>query len=332
MASHAASGSRIRIQPISDAQQDEVIRKRVQIDEVKLRRLVKKLTSVLAAQETEALSIAQISFSEELEVLQRTLSRLTSVAHATSEVEIHSYRRELSDIEEQHNTTTSRIEMLKRRLEEVKLERKNKLEYDVVAAEIVQLPTRSELAESLAKLAEQLEQVHAENAKYASMSKTAAERMSSVADSISTLQNDIGYEVGERERREVERGDGEADAEPTDLSSRTGEPEEGEETEQRHSSTPTGSGSRTPRLAALESDPPVIALNPSAPVFQPNPASTTSTSTPRRSRPKRGSSALNGSDEEGELQDTSGRKTSANNTPLKNSNDDTPRKRQRHQE
>lgn len=314
--------------------QDDALRQRLDISEVRLDRIVSRFSTLLRSEDVESHSCQQLLFLEDLKAMRHYCRKLQSVARSTCEVEIRSYQREFSDIEEQRGLTKTHIETLKRRLEEVKVERKNKLEYDIVAAEIIQLPTRADLVESLDKLTEQLQQVQAENAKYASMSRSAAERMSDLAGSIDALHADIGYEVGERERREVERVDGEADIDTAEAApSRAGDREEGEEREHRSSATPIETRSLTPRTTTLDGDPSSSALNASAPVFRPSTSSATAASTPRSPRPKRDSTALAGSDEEGELQDTSVAKASTNNSPSKNnSNDDTPRKRKRYEE
>ncbi len=182
MASSAASGSRASIQPLSSEQQEAVIKSRMQVDERTLRRVVKKLTLLLSSTDAEVVAASRLSFQSELEAFRLQLARLSSIARNTSEVEISSYTHELSEIESEQEATQARIHALKRRLDEVRRERKNKLEYDVVAGEIVKLPTRAELDESLARLREQLDQVRAEREKYTHMSHDAAQRMRGVID------------------------------------------------------------------------------------------------------------------------------------------------------
>lgn len=344
MASSAASGSRASIQPLSSEQQEAVIKSRMQVDERTLRRVVKKLTLLLSSTDAEVVAASRLSFQSELEAFRLQLARLSSIARNTSEVEISSYTHELSEIESEQEATQARIHALKRRLDEVRRERKNKLEYDVVAGEIVKLPTRAELDESLARLREQLDQVRAEREKYTHMSHDAAQRMRGVIDGLEALRNDVGYEVGERERREVERADGDADGEAGDAGAagddgselgrgkRAGkdrdEPEEGEDDEREEgeqSAAVSRSGSSTPRrtLGDDEARPAAgsaATLNASAPAFRPG-----GTGTGR----KRDSAAVAGSDEEGELDDGSSAGATA---AAAASNSNTPRKRQRTEE
>lgn len=320
MASSSASGSR-QLQPLNAEQQELIIKQRMQVDERSLRRLVKKLTLLLSAADPESVSSARLSFKADLEAYRLQLLRLSSIAHSTCPIETQSYTDELQEIEQEQAQTQERIYALKRKLEDVRRERKNKLEYDVVAGEIVKLPTREELEGALERLREGLEGVKGEREKYKSMSQGAVERLREVIGGLEGLRNDVGYEVGERERREVERADGDADGE-TALAGAEGdgalesgrraskeEPEEGEEAEEGEDVN--RSGSSTPRLAGAG------LLNPSAPTFRPSTVAAAGEGS-GAGRRKRDSSAVAGSDEEGEVGgDAAG------------SNSNTPRKRQR---
>lgn len=347
-----ASSSRTAIQPLTSEQQEAVIKQRMQVDERSLRRLVKKLTLLLSSKDLESVSSSRLSFKADLESFRLQLLRLSSIAHGTCQVEIQSYASELSEIELEQQATQQRIDALKQKLQDVRRERKNKLEYDVVAGDIVKLPTRKELEESLGRLSEQLAGVSAEREKYADMSREGAGRTGEAIRVLDALRNDVGYEVGERERREVERADGDADGETGDGTAAAGsngnlddgsesgsaarkgrkgedETEEGEEEEGEQGQAASRSGSSTPRrpIAVERDDAAVPSLNPSAPTFRPSstaaavPASSSTSSTRR----KRDSTAVTASDEEGELADGSSSSAAA-------SNSNTPRKRQRTEE
>ncbi|PWZ00868.1 hypothetical protein BCV70DRAFT_199235 [Testicularia cyperi] len=380
MASNAASGSRTPIQALSGEQQEAIIKQRMQVDERSMRRLVKKFTALLGARDPELLSLARLSFQADLSALQIQLSRLTSIARNTSTVEIHSYTSELAAIELDQTHTRTRIDLLKRRLDDVKRERTHKLEYDLVASEIVALPTRAELADSVGKLREQLARVVAENARYAETSRVRAGRVARVVGLVDALHSEVENDVGERERREVERdgdadGDGDGDGEDADAG-RAGagagagdddgasnsdlvdraprsrlesgeEPEEGEQDQESEPpQTTTLSSSRDTRSGAA------ALLNPSARTFRPtstlisnSTAASTAETSPGAglaaaggSRRKRDSTALVGSDEEGELDDSvPPTSTSASAAAaaagavagVAASNGNTPRKRQR---
>lgn len=338
-----ASSSRTQLQPLTSEQQELIIKQRMQVDERTLRRLVKKLTLLLASKDAESVSSSRLSFKADLEAFRLQLLRLSSIAHGTCQVEVASYAAELSEIEAEQQQTQGRIDALKQKLQDVRRERKNKLEYDVVAGEIVKLPTRKELEESLGRLSDQLHGVKAEREKYVDLSKRAAQRMGVVIEGLGELRNDVGEEVGERERREVERADGDADdtaaasgavAIGDDVSESgagarksrsrklSDEPEEGEEAEegeQDSAAAVSRSGSSTPRRPAAALEETVPALNPAAPTFRPTLTAGTAT------RRKRDSTAVTGSDEEGEVGDGSSAAATA-------SNSNTPRKRQRTEE
>lgn len=309
----------------------------MQVDERSLRRLIKKLTLLLSATDAESVSSSRLSFKADLESYRLQLLRLSSIAHSTSASEIRSYTRELAEITEEQSSTQSRIDALKRKLEDVRRERKNKLEYDLVAGEIVKLPTREELEESLGRLQEGLEGVRREREKYRALSKDAGERMSGVVREVGRLREDVGFEVGERERREVERADGDGEVEGAndgpvvagggDDASEAGEKrsrkpsgDEVEEGEEEEGAALSRSGSSTPRRI-VSTDEEVTAgakLDPAAPTFRPSAAA-------GGMRRKRDSTAVTASDEEGEVGDGSSSTAAA-------SNSNTPRKRQRTEE
>ncbi len=210
-ATASGSGSSSTRQPLSGEQQEQVIKQRMQVDERSLRRLVKKLTLLLSARDAESVASARLSFQADLEAFSLQLLRLSSIARTTSQVEIESYSQELREIQEEEHKTQSRIEALKRKLNDVRRERKNKLEYDVVASEVVKLPTRGELEEGMGRLEEGLGEVRGEKGKYAGLAEGAAERMAELVKGLAELRELVGFEVGERERREVERADGDAE-------------------------------------------------------------------------------------------------------------------------
>lgn len=330
-----ASASGSRLQPLSGEQQESLIKSRMQVDERSLRRLIKKLTLLLSSTDSESIAASRLSFKADLESYRLQLLRLSSIAHNTSSSEIRSYTDELSSITAEQTSTQGRINALKRKLEDVRRERKNKLEYDLVAGEIVKLPTREELEESLGRLQEGLEEVRREREKYRALSKDAGERMSGVVREVGRLREDVGFEVGERERREVERADGEGEGEATDIaageegseagvagkgSRRVSEDEVEEGEEQEEGAAPgTRSGSSTPRRAVtVEAEAQGGKLDPAAPTFRPSAAG-------GEMRRKRDSTAVTGSDEEGEVGDGSSSTAAA-------SNSNTPRKRQRTEE
>ncbi|SPO25034.1 uncharacterized protein UTRI_01548_B [Ustilago trichophora] len=342
----ASSSRPPAVQSLTGEQQEHIIKQRMQVDERSLRRLVKKLTLLLSSKDLESISSSRLSFKADLEAFRLQLSRLSSIARGTSQVEIAGYRTELSEIESEQQQTQARILALKQRLENVRRERKNKLEYDVVAGEIVKLPTRQELEETLGRLGEQLEGTRAERDKYKDMSKDASQRLERVIGELEQLGKYVGYEVGERERREVERADGDGEADGHEAGAGGGaaddvsdadrrsrrrkvsgdDPEEGEEEEGEQSEPGTAadrSGSSTPRRTVAEEEAPA-SLNPSAPTFRPS-TSAAGGSTASATRRKRDSTAVTASDEEGEVGDGSSSAAAA-------SNSNTPRKRQRTEE
>jgi THO complex subunit 7 len=161
---------------------------------------------------------------------------------------VQEYERERDRISNEHDVLRQEISDLKLALEEEQLFRKRKIEYDVIAEKMNQLPTRAEFEESINGLEEEIAGINAEKD---SQSKTMDTRQSMFNNLVQQLRN----------LRLMGKENGSSPSTPPELPQLI-LPEDGEEgSADRDSNSVAASGSRsgTPSL-----------LNPDARSFQPN--------------------------------------------------------------
>lgn len=155
---------------------------------------------------------AMASFRVDLEAYILQIERVEAVAKMTTVAEVQAYQHMVRLMNQEKLDTVQSIEELKRELVYVQQDRKNKLEYDQLASEIMKYGTRDELESQLESLRTTIDNLTGESAKYSDIMRQSKSRFEGIAKDLKELQSDVGFEVGERERREVER-DGEGDAE-----------------------------------------------------------------------------------------------------------------------
>ncbi|UZJ51822.1 hypothetical protein CBS101457_001142 [Exobasidium rhododendri] len=254
--------------PLKLDEQDAVLRSRLAFNDRPLKLLLRKLTQIVNAKGGAELTQAMTSFRLDLDSYILQLQRIEAVAQKTTIHEVRAFEEKATSMGKQKVDTLDSIEMLKKELIEVQQDRKNKLEYDALASEIMKYGTREELEDQLTKLRTTLSNLSEESSKYSATMAQSKIRFEGIAEQLKKLRADVGFEVGERERREVER-DGEGDAEEelksgeeaveeaaaAVIAADVGDEEEGQS---------QGKGDRN-------------ALNPSAVVFKPTNASRNST-------------------------------------------------------
>ncbi|KAI0689234.1 Tho complex subunit 7-domain-containing protein [Cytidiella melzeri] len=148
----------IPIPAMSLQQEDSIIHTRITNDEKILRKVTKKFfhyttvaynTAVTATPEgSVAIDDARESFLVELASFNLSLKKSLMVCEAEAR-QIEEYQRERERIENEHASLTEQIEALKVSLEQAQLQRRRKIEYDVIAEKINTLPTREELEQSI---------------------------------------------------------------------------------------------------------------------------------------------------------------------------------------
>ncbi|EPQ29488.1 uncharacterized protein PFL1_06861 [Pseudozyma flocculosa PF-1] len=315
------------LQPISQDTQEQVLKNRMAIDDRALRRLIKKFSSILSSSDAEALSLNTASFRAEVTSYQTSLRRLLSISSSTCPRETSGYAEELDEILAAQRRARDEIDELKATLASAKLERKQKLDYDNVAASIQHLPPRHQLGASLETLGATLDGIREESANVDAVAGEARGRMANVVGLLESLVKDVGDEVGRNERREVQREevDGEADAD-ADAEEAEGEPEAEAEAESRRRRTGGEGEGEVEQVdmdttdvvassSALPRSGSTTALNAAAAPFQPGPSSSTTTGTATAAAlpSKRRSKREPASDEEGQLDDLPSSSSSSTN-------------------
>jgi hypothetical protein len=187
-------------------EQDAVIQERLAIPERSLKMLASKMNAIAKASDAGQTSQAITAFALELEAFMLNITRLEAVAGQTTEKEVAEYESRAHTLQEDCRQTETSIAALKRELVDVRQDRQNKLAYDELANEISKFGTREELETSLAGLHESIDMLHSESAKYDEIMQSSRERFETIAAQLESLRTDVGHEVGERERRAVERG------------------------------------------------------------------------------------------------------------------------------
>lgn len=219
------------------------------------------------------------SFSLEIESFVLGLARMEAVANQTAVQEVEAYEARVGTIRHEREQTAETIEALKRELAEVQQDRQNKLEYDALASEIMKVGTRTELEAQLAALHDAIGTLVNDSAKYTEVMNTSHGRFESIASQLEMLRADVGFEVGERERRAVEREGADGDADGADVESDN----EDDDDKERAAAAAGAGDANAATAAALDGDgdndgrlsrassraPSRRALNPAAPAFQP---------------------------------------------------------------
>lgn len=295
--------------PLRPHDLDAIISARLSVPDRPLRNLMAKLNAIAKGSDAEEIARAIASFTLDLESFTLNLGRIESVAHLTTVQEVKNYEDRVAGINAERQGAIEAIASLKRELVNVQQDRQNKLEYDALASEIMKYGTRDELEGSLTSLHQAIERLRGESVKYTEIMHTSEERFEAIALQLEGLRADVGYEVGERERRAVERGgEGDMDDEMETRQGQEAGSDELEGGEERHDGDGESRSSASKRRSAL---------NPSAPSFKPGrgssqePSSSVSGKRVRSSR-RTGNSTIDEDDrssskklhlEEGEMSD-----------------------------
>ncbi|KAL6309734.1 Tho complex subunit 7-domain-containing protein [Sparassis latifolia] len=162
------------VPPLSVQQEDAIIHTRITNDEKALRRVTKKFhnyTSVAyspivppSSPTTASASAddAREAFLVELASFHLSLKKSLMVCEAEAR-QVQEYQRERERIAAEHDRLRGQIEQLKTDLEYAQLERKRKIEYDVVAEKVNTLPSREELEQTIRSLENDMAAIRAEH-------------------------------------------------------------------------------------------------------------------------------------------------------------------------
>ncbi|RDX53772.1 hypothetical protein OH76DRAFT_1398901 [Lentinus brumalis] len=158
--------------PLSIQQEDAIIHTRITNDEKALRRVTKKFHSYASVAYTPAVPLSPLTSSSvddareafllELASFQLSLKKSLMVCEAEAR-QVEEYQRERERIANEHSRLKDQIEELKSTLEQAQLERKQKIEYDVIAEKVNTLPNRDELEQSIQSLENDMAAIRAED-------------------------------------------------------------------------------------------------------------------------------------------------------------------------
>ncbi|EGO27860.1 hypothetical protein SERLADRAFT_406806 [Serpula lacrymans var. lacrymans S7.9] len=151
---------------------DAIIHSRITNDERPLRRVVKKFHNYTAvahapiiptnASPSGTTEDAREAFLVELASFQLSLKKSMMVCEAEAR-QVEEYQRERQRIEDEHGSLRGQIEQLKTSLEHAHMERRRKMEYDLIAEKINTLPSREELEQSIQALENDMAAIRTEH-------------------------------------------------------------------------------------------------------------------------------------------------------------------------
>lgn len=158
--------------PLTVQQEDAIIHTRITNDEKVLRRVTKKFHNYTAVAyppivpplptATTSVDDAREAFIVELASFHLSLKKSLLVCEAEAR-QVQEYQRERERIAVEHVRLRDEISQLKIDLERAQLERKRKIEYDVVAEKVNSLPSRDELQQSISSLENDMTAIRAEH-------------------------------------------------------------------------------------------------------------------------------------------------------------------------
>ncbi|KAI0677234.1 Tho complex subunit 7-domain-containing protein [Trametes maxima] len=158
--------------PLSVQQEDAIIHTRITNDEKALRRVTRKFHTYSSVaypslapptpSNSSSVDDARDAFLLELASFQLSLKKSLMVCEAEAR-QVEEYQRERERTANERSRLRDQIEELKTTLELAQLERKRKIEYDVIAEKVNTLPSRNELEQSIQALENDMAAIRAEH-------------------------------------------------------------------------------------------------------------------------------------------------------------------------
>jgi hypothetical protein len=127
-----------------------------------LKGLAKKYFALCGEAEGEEAEAAQAAFLKDLHLFEFEVDKAKRIRNANKR-ELESYAKKQSGVEQKITQTTADIAQLKKDLQEARVERKNKEEYDLIARKILQLPSRQETTDNMTRLKDEISALEAED-------------------------------------------------------------------------------------------------------------------------------------------------------------------------
>ncbi|KAI1796079.1 Tho complex subunit 7-domain-containing protein [Ganoderma leucocontextum] len=279
--------------PLTVQQEDAIIHTRITNDEKGLRRVTKKFHSYSSVAYTPVVPLSPLTSSSvddareafllELASFQLSLKKSFMVCEAEAR-QVEEYQNERERIADQHTRLKDQIEELKAALEQAQLERKRKIEYDVISEKVNSLPSRAELEQSIQSLENDMAAIRAEHENQNRTLQAQKAALDNVIQDINTLRLMGKQDAVEDATPAPETQPAEEDVEMDGTASVLTREESGELREDVASSSrhPSGGSGKTAEDGQeSEEDVPLAkaVLNPSARTFVPS-TSQSRTNTP----------------------------------------------------
>ncbi|KAH7097472.1 hypothetical protein BKA62DRAFT_716437, partial [Auriculariales sp. MPI-PUGE-AT-0066] len=154
------------IPPMTPAEEDAVIHSRLMNDERIVRRIARRFNSLVSAASSSNTPDAaeREALLADIALLQCQIATRELTCRA-EEQQVQEYEAERLRIEQDQERLQGEILQLNSKLQAEQVERKRKLEYDMIAEKVNLFPTRTELEESISTLEEEIAAIEAELAR-----------------------------------------------------------------------------------------------------------------------------------------------------------------------
>ena len=115
-----------------------------------------------AQNDAEGAEEARATFLKELHLYEFEVGKAKRMARANVR-ELEAYSKKQEDVETKIQSSSEHISQLKVDLAAAKTERRHREEYDMIARKILELPSRGETTNNMAKLRQEIADLEAEN-------------------------------------------------------------------------------------------------------------------------------------------------------------------------
>jgi len=166
-----------------------------------LKALAKKYFALCAeadGEDGEAAQAAQAAFLKELHLFEFEVGKAKRIRGANQR-ELESYAKKQSSVEQKITQTTADIAQLKKDLQQARVERKNKEEYDLIARKILELPSRQETTDNMTRLKDDIAALEAEDARLTAQTAHRSKQFRLLMHLIADLEQTLKAEPAQAE-------------------------------------------------------------------------------------------------------------------------------------
>ncbi|WFD43749.1 hypothetical protein MPSI1_002413 [Malassezia psittaci] len=190
---------------LSAAEQDDILKARLATDEKYLRRIAKRVTTLLQTSDENQQIAARSLLQGDLDMFFAHLERVHRIATTTAQSEIQEYRAEAQRLSGMRDEQLESIAQLKQDLKHAQTRQRERQEYDEIARKIIVYPRRDEMqayvsrnsSSSLSLVKDQVDALHKENEAYAKVSSDTRQALEAVVEQLHSLTHTIQDTIGE---------------------------------------------------------------------------------------------------------------------------------------